>query len=249
MEVRYVGWRSKSAAARLRHHIQESISQAKTHKHHWILSLVSIGLVPLMETIEAGSGPGYAEAERRWIAHYRAQGARLVNATDGGDGLLGYGTPEQRRARGLRAVANLDRKKLAEERRKWWAGLDPGQRQEYVDRMQRTNAKLTKEQHAERMRAIQASKTSEQRSESAKLARSRLTPDQWTAIAKKAAEAKGRAVFVRMGKLANAALTPEQRRIAAQKRLANTTHDERSDASKRGHVTRAANKARRAQSG
>jgi hypothetical protein len=60
------------------------------------LSLVSIGLHPLLEIIESGSGDGWANAERRWIAFYRASGARLVNGTDGVEGAPGRGTPEQR---------------------------------------------------------------------------------------------------------------------------------------------------------
>jgi predicted GIY-YIG superfamily endonuclease len=90
-EVRYVGWTSKkNPKVRLSMHRYEAVRHPhKTHKTAWLLSLVSIGLEPLMEIIESGTGNGWDEAERRWIAHYRANGARLVNATEGGEGCPG----------------------------------------------------------------------------------------------------------------------------------------------------------------
>lgn len=95
-EVRYVGWTSKTPARRLNTHIQAAVSKpAATHRARWILSLLSIGIRPVMTVIESGEGDGWREAERRWIAFFREEGARLVNGTDGGDGTPGLKqTPE-----------------------------------------------------------------------------------------------------------------------------------------------------------
>jgi hypothetical protein len=94
--IRYVGWTSKSLARRLNTHIQEAISKrARSYRAKWLLSLLSIGIRPVIEAIEHGNGDGWAEAERRWIAKFRADGARLVNATDGGEGTPGMRVSEK----------------------------------------------------------------------------------------------------------------------------------------------------------
>ena len=99
LEIRYVGWTRKKPGDRLKTHVWDSVRHPhQTYRQAWIMSLVSIGLTPIIEVIESGTGEGWGEAERKWIARYRAQGARLVNGTDGGDGVPGWGTPEQRSA-------------------------------------------------------------------------------------------------------------------------------------------------------
>ncbi len=82
--VRYVGFTSKNPARRLRAHIEKAAREGgRTLKHKWLASLAECGLAPDLEIAESGVGDTWAEAERRWIAHYRANGARLVNVTDG----------------------------------------------------------------------------------------------------------------------------------------------------------------------
>lgn len=93
-EVRYVGW-TYTLKKRLRTHIIRRHRQ-NNHKAHWIIQLVNQGLEPRMLVLEEGSGD-WQEAERRWIAHYRATG-NLTNMTDGGDGTPGlYPSEETRR--------------------------------------------------------------------------------------------------------------------------------------------------------
>jgi hypothetical protein len=87
LEVRYVGVAHGSLQRRLRGHIAESVRFQETHKQRWVLSLVSIGLNPLIEEIDAGSGDVWEDTERAWIRDYRARGARLTNIADGGGGL------------------------------------------------------------------------------------------------------------------------------------------------------------------
>jgi hypothetical protein len=58
-----------------------------SHKTHWI----SVSGEPTVEILESGESlHGWAEAERRWISHFRNAGSRLTNATDGGDGTPGF---------------------------------------------------------------------------------------------------------------------------------------------------------------
>jgi len=88
-EVRYIGWTSRSVKLRLKAHIDSALAAGRvrgSHKNRWVLSLLSIGLRPELEVIETGTGDGWAEAERRWIATYRERNANLLNRSDGGEG-------------------------------------------------------------------------------------------------------------------------------------------------------------------
>jgi hypothetical protein len=94
-EVRYVGVTTRSLAERLRGHISDTGRQ--DYKSRWIRSLLKVGVSPVMTEIEIVPIESHGEAERRWITTYRAQGARLTNATDGGPGTLGrIASPETR---------------------------------------------------------------------------------------------------------------------------------------------------------
>jgi hypothetical protein len=52
------------------------------------MSILVNGLRPILTVVESGEGEGWEVVEQRWIAHYRAQGCNLTNATDGGNGAL-----------------------------------------------------------------------------------------------------------------------------------------------------------------
>ena len=87
-EVRYVGF-TIDVVQRFRVHISEAIRGIiKSHKNNWINVLANLHLQPVMEVIERGTGE-WQSVEQYWIRHYRMQGARLTNSTDGGDGVLG----------------------------------------------------------------------------------------------------------------------------------------------------------------
>ncbi len=85
--IRYVGW-SLNPRQRLNAHVWRA-RHGGVYKYHWIAQLLALGLRPSLAVVESGDGD-YAEAERRWIAHYRALGCRLTNLTDGGDGAPGH---------------------------------------------------------------------------------------------------------------------------------------------------------------
>lgn len=119
-EVRYVGWTCKTLNRRLNTHIQTAVSKPpRDHRAKWILSLLSIGVRPVIEAIESGSGEGWAEAEKRWIATFRANGARLVNATDGGEGTVGC--PSSAAARKASSLRTKGKRMDAEHLAKWHA--------------------------------------------------------------------------------------------------------------------------------
>lgn len=90
--IRYIGF-TKDPASRLRYHVFEARrSQARSHRLHWLRSLdrdaseaVMRPLVILQTDEEA------ARVEVALIASYRARGCALVNGTDGGEGVSGFG--------------------------------------------------------------------------------------------------------------------------------------------------------------
>ena len=88
-EVRYVGV-THIARKRFNRHIAEARRGLRTHRHDWIRSLLKCDLIPAYSVIEQGLGDRWAEAECRWIEHYRQIGFDLTNLTSGGEGTHGY---------------------------------------------------------------------------------------------------------------------------------------------------------------
>ena len=78
--VRYVGI-TKSPQERNKRHPREA-RYGNSHRKCWIRSMIKAGFQPKMTVIEWVED--WDEAERRWIAHFRAIGCDLVNGNDGG---------------------------------------------------------------------------------------------------------------------------------------------------------------------
>jgi len=90
--VRYVGYTVNSLEQRLGAHLRRAKYEHESHKSRWLRSL---GYVPQIVEIEVVNEERCDEAERRWIAYYRALGFDLVNKTDGGKGTLGWKQPPE----------------------------------------------------------------------------------------------------------------------------------------------------------
>lgn len=85
---RYVGITIKDLDKRLLGHLGSL--KSKTHKNHWIKSLLKDGICPTIHLIEEVIGWDYAcKVEQYWIKEFREQGYNLTNSTDGGEGSLG----------------------------------------------------------------------------------------------------------------------------------------------------------------
>lgn len=95
-EVRYVGF-TIDIKRRYRNHITSS-QREKTYKANWIRSVLRAGFKPALEIIESGYGD-WQEREAHWIEYYRSIGARLTNATNGGDGTPGYVMSDEAKAK------------------------------------------------------------------------------------------------------------------------------------------------------
>lgn len=112
--IRYVGKTKGSIAKRLGDHIFESICGASTYKGIWIRSMLSKGVSPTVKKLLTVNGDIILGNfyETFYILLFRGLGAKLTNATDGGDGFSGYiKTAEHIRKVGL---ANLGKKRTKE---------------------------------------------------------------------------------------------------------------------------------------
>lgn len=111
--VRYVGKTVQPTLRRLVYHVHA----ARRGTRHlpisrWVWKLLKRKQRPTILEIESVlPGGDWASRERYWIASYRAAGAKLLNLTDGGEGLAGHkyaGTLHARRiAASMRRGANL----------------------------------------------------------------------------------------------------------------------------------------------
>lgn len=85
--IRYVGMTTEPDR-RIREHINKSHRQL--YSSTWIRTLLSDEVEPVMSIIEEVPAEEGPEREIFWIAHYKEEGHRLTNLTDGGESTLGY---------------------------------------------------------------------------------------------------------------------------------------------------------------
>jgi hypothetical protein len=95
-EIRYIGKTMHSAAVRLVKHMEAARREGHTHLYRWLLSLEASPIIKELASVPHTCG---SEAEIMMIAQHRLSGARLVNATNGGDGTLGVTPSLETRAK------------------------------------------------------------------------------------------------------------------------------------------------------
>ena len=95
-KIRYVGQTMQSLTKRFDSHIHHPKSRKDTYVNRWIRSVRRNGFSVQAFVIE--NDAVWNDAELRWIAWYKKNGARLVNLTLGGEGRTGYKMPEAQRA-------------------------------------------------------------------------------------------------------------------------------------------------------
>lgn len=87
-EFRYIGM-TKFGILRPKKHTSSAKCGEKSHKANWINQLQTLGLEYEIGVLEKLSDETkLPKAEMKWISCYRGMGARLTNATDGGEGTL-----------------------------------------------------------------------------------------------------------------------------------------------------------------
>ena len=111
-EIRYIG-KTKHIGRRLCGHLCDT-RREHTRKANWIAQLLREGLKPEVVVIDTVAEENWIAAEIQWIAYYRWIGARLTNATDGGDGM---NNPSEETRMKI-TIANTGRIPSAEARRR-----------------------------------------------------------------------------------------------------------------------------------
>lgn len=102
--VRYVGKTVRYLHERHKQHIIES-RRRRLPVNNWIRGQVQRGetlAIRLLEYVPPGAD--WADRERHWIKHYREAGARLLNMTDGGEGLAGHRHSKEHREKIAAAI-------------------------------------------------------------------------------------------------------------------------------------------------
>lgn len=100
-EMRYIGRSGdKTPKGRLKSHFKETDQGDQTYKCNWIRKVLRSNDEVIAIILESNlTFEQSVEREIFLIAHYRSLGHRLTNATDGGEGMLGYKQPSEVKAK------------------------------------------------------------------------------------------------------------------------------------------------------
>jgi hypothetical protein len=99
-EIRYVGWTSRAPKERLHVHLAEARRGGMNHRLCWLRGILSASLRPVMRTVAILESDAEAKrCEIAYIAALHARDCRLVNGTDGGEGMRGYVASAEARAK------------------------------------------------------------------------------------------------------------------------------------------------------
>ncbi len=92
-EIRYIGQTTKPVQIRLNEHINKHKIYNNLHLKNWISKILRIGLKPKVIIIQKNAI--WSQDEIKHIKKFRDLGKNLLNATDGGDGMLGFKHSEE----------------------------------------------------------------------------------------------------------------------------------------------------------
>lgn len=84
--IRYIG-KSNYPRRRLYQHINE---KSNKHKYNWLQSIIKNNEEPIMEIIDEVPEEEWEFWEQYWILQFKCWGFKLLNATIGGEGAIGY---------------------------------------------------------------------------------------------------------------------------------------------------------------
>lgn len=120
-EVRYIG-ATHNPVQRMYNHWRLSNSNNhngwKSPSVLWLEALKQLKTKPTMQILEVVPEDQWREAERKWIAFYREQGANLTNISPGGDSVSEETLQKRRGNPNKRSVSEQARKKQSESMKK-----------------------------------------------------------------------------------------------------------------------------------
>ncbi len=97
-DIRYVGLTIQLLKERYKVHISTRTPK-KAHCASWIKHLQNAGYQPEIRLVQEVPDEHVGAAEVYWISYFRSIGCRLVNHTDGGEGIQGYCHSAETRAK------------------------------------------------------------------------------------------------------------------------------------------------------
>jgi len=109
--IRYIGKTIRTDELRLEYHFDEAYMEKSWNRPvcRWIRKILNEGRTPDIITIEEFSSEQEAlDFEMIWIARLRKENARLLNATDGGDGISGYHHSDETKVKIAEASRNQE---------------------------------------------------------------------------------------------------------------------------------------------
>lgn len=103
-EPRYIGKTARSPLARLREHKALAKRSRRLPVQRWLNAVAGVKLAgAYMRILEVADSQTWESRERHWIAHGRLKGWRLLNLTEGGEGLHGLVQSEEHRRKNSEA--------------------------------------------------------------------------------------------------------------------------------------------------
>lgn len=105
-KIRYVG-KTNNIKQRYKNHINKNRDK-KTHKRNWINKLREKGKKPIIEIIDEANNTNWKEKEKYWIRYYLDKNCKLVNETNGGDGLSFGNKTSYKKGNGMKKVVVMD---------------------------------------------------------------------------------------------------------------------------------------------
>jgi hypothetical protein len=104
-EVRYVGKTSQYLIDRRKAHLRPKQINGPLPVNRWLKKRRDAGVGFVTRLIEhVPCGQDWAAREKYWIAYYRQQGNRMLNLTDGGEGLCGHVFSQEHREKISKAL-------------------------------------------------------------------------------------------------------------------------------------------------
>lgn len=104
--IRYVGKTEKSLNCRLNQHLADARAGHKNHRCNWIRKLLRAGISPKIRVLSRHPVSDLNDAEKDAIRTLRKNGCKLVNGTDGGDGISGWHHSTETRQKISKAAQN-----------------------------------------------------------------------------------------------------------------------------------------------
>jgi len=112
-EIRYIG-KTNNIEKRLRSHLSNHQLLDKTKKNNWIISLLRDNLIPKIEVLDETTDNNINELEIFYISLFKSWGFRLLNMTDGGDGISWKGKKHSEESKIKNLVNSPHRKSVGQ---------------------------------------------------------------------------------------------------------------------------------------